>query len=193
MFIKYIAFALAYACIVAGFASAGLALSQCCAEDRRLSYEHWADSQDGERIYAAEKNLFPNGQYDPKHHRRLQDDNCFCNCGDGSPADGTSGPATDCTCCPTSSTLEDAIESLSKTCIKSQYSIIMKFRGVFAKTSLLLAVKLNNVYKKKLYAEKASKILGCPNPGSDCYNEACEHIDSAISAFGPSVSHMHIS
>ena len=62
----------------------------------------------------------------------------------------------------------------------------MKFKGVFAKTSLLLADKLDNLYKKKAFAIKASKDIGLSHStGSVCYDEACEHIDSAILAIGP--------
>ena len=64
---KYIA----YTCIVAlvvGYATvvegAADADPDCC--DRRL-YEDWTNTQDDEKIYKAEKMLFPEGQ-----HRRLE-------------------------------------------------------------------------------------------------------------------------
>lgn len=183
MFIKYITNTCFIALILAlssiTISEAGIA--DCC-DDRRL-YEDWANTQDDGMIYEAEKMLFPEGQ-----HRRLDtcEPNCRCSC------DGNStGPRSACTCC-SGSTLEDAIESLSLTCIKSQNSIITKFKGVFAKTSLLVAVNLDNVYKKKAFAIKASKILGCPSTNSACYDEACGNISGAISAIGSEVSYIYL-
>ena len=186
MFTKYI---IAYTCIaLIGFANAGgHGGPPDCQCKKRLLQEEFITNQ-SERLHEAEKQLFPNGHYNIDEHmelkKRQEERRLMCKCQNGSVV----GDESQCDECKSSSTLEDAIETLSKECIKSQESKIMKFKGVFAKTSLLLAVKLDNLYKKKAFAIKASKILGCPSTGSDCYDEACGHIDSAISAIGPVVS-----
>ena len=185
MFTKYI---VAYTALCVALVSAAPATPDCeCNQKKRLLQEEFITEQ-SERLHEAEKQLFPDGHYNIDEHmelkKRQEERRLMCKCQNGDIVDNES----QCFECQSSSTLEDAIETLSKECIKSQESKISKFKGVFAKTSLLLAVKLDNLHKKRAFAIKASKILGCPSTGSTCYDEACEHIDSAISAIGSVVS-----